>query len=138
MDFFPRTFGEGLEARMTGPGKARLVVQPLIGIALGIRDGIEDAKQGRPPYFIQIVFEGERRRDVLKTSLRQISIPFAVGIILDAVLQWVIFQSIFWFGAVLTGTILIALPYAIARGLANRIVRWRKSHSAARAHRPAS
>jgi len=28
MDLYPRSFGEGLEARMTGPGKGRFVLQP--------------------------------------------------------------------------------------------------------------
>jgi hypothetical protein len=138
MDFFPRTFDEGLMARMTGPGKARFVVQPLIGIALGIRDGIEDAKQGRPPYFIQIVFESGHRGRTLKTSLRQISIPLAVGILLDIVFQWVIFHSIVLLGALIAGAILIAIPYAIARGLSNRIATWWHRHSAARRHHPAS
>jgi hypothetical protein len=58
MDLFPRSFGEGLEPRLTGPVKGRFVVRPLVAIALGIRDGIADAKQqDEPPYFIRVLFK---------------------------------------------------------------------------------
>jgi hypothetical protein len=123
MDFFPRSFGEGLEARMTGPGKGRFVVQPLVAIALGVRDGIADAKQGKPPYFIRVLFTSERKLFVLKTSLKSIATPLTIGIVLDIILQWVIFQAVFLLPAVLAGTILVALPYSLARGLSNRIAR---------------
>jgi hypothetical protein len=42
-----RSFVGGLLARLTGPMHFRLIVQPLVGIGLGIRDGLRDAKAGR-------------------------------------------------------------------------------------------
>jgi hypothetical protein len=133
MDFFPRSFAEGLEGRLSGPGKGRFVVQPLVSIALGIRDGIGDAKQGKPPYFIQVLFESEHKIDALKTGLKSIATPLAVGIVLDMILQWVIFQGFLLLSAILAGTILVALPYSIARGLSNRIARrWYDRTSARR------
>jgi hypothetical protein len=123
MDLFPRSFGEGLEARMTGPGKGRFVLQPLVAIALGTRDGIADAKQGKPPYYIRILFTSEAKHIVLKESLKRIATPLAVGIVLDMILQWLIFQAVFLLPAIMAGAILVALPYSIARGLSNRVVR---------------
>ena len=123
MDLFPRSVGEGLEARLTGPGKGRFVVQPLISIALGIRDGIVDARLGKPPFFIQVLFKSEGKLDVLKSGLKQVAIPLTVGVVLDAVLQWVIFQTMFVLPALMAGTILVGFPYSIARGLSNRIAR---------------
>jgi hypothetical protein len=119
----PRSFGEGLEARMTGPGKGRFVLQPLVAIALGVRDGIADAKQGKPPYFIRVLFKSERKVYVLKTGVKKIATPLAVGIVLDMILQWVIFQAVFLLPAMIAGTILVALPYSLARGLSNRVAR---------------
>jgi hypothetical protein len=131
MDLFPRSFDAGLMARLTGPGKARFVVQPLIAIVIGIRDGIADAKQGKSPYYIRILFTGEHKLDVLKTSLKRIAIPLTVGIVLDMILQWVMFQTVFLLPAIMAGAILIALPYSIARGLSNRIARrWYKRKAA--------
>jgi hypothetical protein len=123
MDLFPRSFGEGFEARITGPGKGRFVLQPLVAIALGTRDGIADAKQGKPPYYIRILFTSEPKLDVLKTSVKRIATPLALGIVLDMILQWVIFQSVLLLPAILAGAILVALPYSLARGLSNRVAR---------------
>jgi hypothetical protein len=123
MDLFPRSFGEGLEARLTGPGKGRFVLQPLVAIALGIRDGIADAKQGKPPFFIRVLFKSERKLSVLKASLKSIATPLTIGIVLDGILQWVIFQGVYLLPALLAGTILVALPYSIARGVSNRFAR---------------
>jgi hypothetical protein len=123
MDLFPRSFSEGLEGRLSGPGKGRFVLQPLVSIALGVRDGIADAKQDKAPYFVRVLFKSERKLYVLKTALKQIAVPLTVGVVLDIILQWVIFQSMFLLPALLAGTILVAFPYSIARGLSNRIAR---------------
>jgi hypothetical protein len=123
MDTFPDSFGEGLEARMTGPGKGRFVVQPLIAIVLGIRDGIADAKQGKPPYFIRFLFKSDRKLFVFKTGLKSIAAPLSVGIVLDMILQWMIFEAVSLLPAIIAGTILVAFPYAVARGLSNRVAR---------------
>jgi hypothetical protein len=123
MELFPRSFEEGVWARMTGPGKGRFVLQPVVAIALGIRDGIADAKQDKPPYFIRVLFKSEHKLSVLKTGLKSVVKPLTIGIVLDMILQWVIFRGVFLVPAVIAGTILVALPYAIARGLSNRIAR---------------
>jgi hypothetical protein len=123
MELFSRSFGEGLEARLTGPGKGRFVLQPLVAIALGIRDGIVDAKQGKPPYFIRVLFKSERKFYVLKTSLKSIATPLTIGIVLDMILQWLIFRAVFLVPALIAGTILVAIPYSVARGLSNRVAR---------------
>jgi hypothetical protein len=123
MDLYPRSFTEGLEARMTGPGKWRFAIQPLFSIALGVRDGVTDAKLGKPPYFICVLLETEGKGDALKSGLKSIAMPLTFGIVLDMILQWVMFQTLFLLPAVMAGTILVALPYALARALSNRIVR---------------
>ena len=123
MSLYPRSFVEGLEGRLAGPGKGRFVLQPLVSIALGIRDGITDAKQNKPPYFIRVLFKREHKLEVLKSGVRQIAIPLTVGVVLDLILQWVIFQTMFLLPALMAGTILVAFPYSIARGLSNRIAR---------------
>jgi hypothetical protein len=140
MDLFPRSFAEGLGARMSGPGKGRFVLQPLVAIALGIRDGMADAKQGKPPYFIRVLFTSERKLYVLKTSLKRIATPLTIGIVLDMILQWVIFQAVFLLPAVIAGTILVALPYSLARGLSNRVARrwYGRTPGSKAAHRPAA
>ena len=43
-----------------------------------------------------------------------------VGILLDSVCQWLILGASYLGAALLVGPVLIALPYAVARALANR------------------
>jgi hypothetical protein len=123
MDFFPLSFTEGLDARMTGPGKFRFILQPVMSVGLGIRDGIADAKQGNPPYFIRVLFKGENKLAALKSGLKKAAIPLSLGVVLDFVFQWLIFHFLYVIPALLAGTLLVALPYALARGLSNRVAR---------------
>jgi len=126
-----QSFGEGLIARLSGPGKGRFVVQPLVAMALGVRDGLADARQGKPPYLVRVLFTSERKMFVLKTGLKAISKPLAIGVLLDMILQWVIFQAVRLYPALIAGVVLIALPYSLARGLSNRCAQpWLKRRAA--------
>ena len=117
---------ETLGAMLGGPGRLRFLVQPLIAIALGIRDGRLDAAAGRPPYVFGIVFVHAARTDDVMTGLRTLAKPLVIAVLLDALLQYLMFRSIRLWHALLAGAILIALPYAAARGLTNRYLRRRR------------
>jgi len=43
-----------------------------------------------------------------------------VGILLDSVSQWLILGASYFGAALVVGPVLIAVPYAVARALANR------------------
>ena len=45
-----------------------------------------------------------------------------MGILLDAVAQWLILGASYPGAALVVGPVLITIPYALARALANRIV----------------
>jgi hypothetical protein len=132
----PLSLSEGLARRIAGPLRFRLVVQPLIAILFGIWDGFGDAKAGRPPYLEGVLLAAEHRSALLKTSLKRMAMPFTIGIILDAIIQWFLFHRVIVVGALIFGTLFIAIPYAAARGLTNRVVRshYSKHQAAAVAH----
>ena len=111
-----------LEAMLSGPGRLRFLVQPLLAIALGIRDGRRDAAAGRPPYVLRVLLVNATRKEELMTGLQTLAKPLALAVVLDALVQFIIFRSVRLWHALLAGTILIALPYATARSLANRYV----------------
>ena len=111
-----------IEAMLHGPGRLRFVVQPLLAIALGVRDGRRDTAAGRPPYVPDLLFVHATRKEELMTGFQALAKPLALAVMLDAVVQYIIFRSVRLWHALLAGTILIALPYATARSLANRYV----------------
>ncbi|MCE5198071.1 MAG: hypothetical protein ABFD54_13205 [Armatimonadota bacterium] len=113
---------EGFVRRLGGFGRMRLFIQPIFAIALGIRDGLHDAKEGEPPYLIGILFHAERRRVLISSTMKNILIPFIIGVILDLISQYFIFQRVRIIAAIFVGFLLIGLPYSIARGVTNRIV----------------
>jgi hypothetical protein len=115
-------FLEHLVARLTGPMHFRLILQPLVAIALGIRDGLKDARASRPPFILDLIAPPEGRKRQLKRALQAISKPLIIAIILDAVAQYLMFGVIYAGAAVFVGVVIMAVPYSLARGLTNRIV----------------
>jgi hypothetical protein len=114
-----------LTAMLTGPGRFRFIVQPIVAILLGIRDGRSDARAGRRAYVISIFFVREGRGEALKSGVKAFIKPFVLSVVLDAVVQFYLFRNVRLWSALLVGTLLIALPYSVARGLTNRILQWK-------------
>jgi hypothetical protein len=82
---FSRAFFEDLPKRLTGPGRFRFVLQPSVAILLGIRDGLLDARAGRPPYLYNLLFHHRRRRELLRSAFDTVVNLMLMGILLDAV-----------------------------------------------------
>ena len=110
-------------ARFTGPGRLRFILQPTVAIFLGLRGGLADARAGRPPYVLGLLFDPLHRREYIRTGLAAVRDLVAIGILLDVVAQFLIFQQVHPGAAVVIGPILITAPYAFARALTNRAVR---------------
>jgi hypothetical protein len=122
---FSWEFFEDLPRRLTGPGRFRFVLQPLVAIFLGVRAGRGDAGAGRPPFILAIIAHPQQRRQMLAETARALANIVLVGILLDAVSQWLILGVAHPGAALIVGPVLISLPYAFARGLGNRIARRR-------------
>jgi len=129
-------FLEHLLARLTGPMHFRLILQPLVAIALGIRDGLKDAKAGRPPFVTDLIVRPEGRKRQLKRALQALIKPLVIAIILDAIAQYLMLGTIYPGAAVFVGVVVMGVPYSLARGLTNRIVSGRTKAMGARARRP--
>jgi len=125
-------FLEHLLARLTGPLHFRLIMQPLVAIALGIRDGLKDARAGRPPFIMHLIVRPEGRKRQLKRALESLIKPLIIAIVLDAVAQYLMFQTIYPAAAVFVGVAIMGVPYSLARGLTNRIASARAARVGAR------
>jgi len=126
---FSQEFIEDIPRRLTGPGRFRFVIQPLIAVILGIIGGVSDARAGRPPYLYGILFHRHLRRDLVKTGFSIIVNLLLMGILLDAVFQRIIFGVTHPFAALVIGPILIVTPYAVARAFSNRLARLAKKQA---------
>ena len=66
---FSQQFLDELPQRLTGPGRLRFLLQPLVAIVLGLRGGLSDARAGRPPYLFGLLVGGEDRKELLRSGL---------------------------------------------------------------------
>ena len=117
------TLSDKITERFHGPFHFRFIFQPLLAIILGAKDGLTDARLGKPPYFLDLFTNRLDRQNKLKQSFHSIAKPLLIGICLDAIVQLHLFHSLHLYGALLVGGVLVGLPYALARGIGNRIMR---------------
>jgi len=115
--------GENLADRVTGPMKFRLVLQPLMAVILAVRDGVKDARGGRPPWFWAVFTDREHGRDLLRDGWKSVGKVFLVAIAIDAIYQYI---ELRWFHpveALLVASLLAFVPYVLLRGPVNRVLR---------------
>jgi len=128
---FTRDFFEDMVARLSGPGRFRFIMQPVVAIVLGVRDGIKDARAGACPFIWGVIFRRGLRSQLLKSGFASVRNLVAVAILLDLISQYLIFRELHPGAAILLGPVLIAAPYSLARAFANRMSRRRGQGPAA-------
>lgn len=123
MDSIWERVGTQLIARVSGPMKFRLVLQPAMAAFFAIRAGLADAKAGKPPYFWGLISDPGQRHDMLKDGWKSISRVFILALVLDAVYQIIVLRFVYPGEAVIVAFILAILPYLILRGSVTRLAR---------------
>jgi hypothetical protein len=108
--------------RLSGPLAMRFVIQPAVAVLLGIRDGVRDAKAGEPPYLYDIILVPEHRKRQAARGWATIGLGVIVAVVLDVVVQLLLLHTVYPGAAVIVGIGLMAVPYAAARALTNRVV----------------
>jgi hypothetical protein len=121
-DYFLRLWND-FGARVTGPMSFRLLMQPTMATIFAIRDGLKDAKTGRPPYFYSVFTDATHRRTMLSEGWHAVVKVFTLAVILDALFQLIVFRWIYPLEVVFIALLLAFLPYLLARGPINRIAR---------------
>jgi hypothetical protein len=114
---------EQLIARVTGPMKFRLFLQPAMAIFFAVRGGLKDAREGKPPYFWGLFTDRRERESMLKNGWKSVGKVFILAIVLDAVYQYIALRWFYPGEAVLVAIILAIIPYLLVRGPVNRIAR---------------
>jgi hypothetical protein len=124
MDHLVARIADNLMARVTGPMKFRLVLQPGMAIFLAIREGLKDARQGKPPYFWGCLTDRGERKAMLEEGWKSIGKVFTLAVVLDIVYQLIEHRWTVYLGeSILVAIILAIIPYLLVRGPINRIIR---------------
>jgi hypothetical protein len=119
---FSRMWHE-IAARPDGPFAFRFYLQPLMACALAIRDGIKDARSGRPAYFWSLFSEPRRRHEHMRECWQATKRVFLLAIGLDVIYQLVVLKGLRPVEGLVVAVALAIVPYVLVRGPANRIAR---------------
>ena len=120
-----------LVARVSGPMKFRLVLQPAMALIAAVISGLKDARLGKPPYFWALFTDKAHRKDMLKDGWKSVGRVFLLGIVMDAIYQFIVLKKFYPGEALIVAFILAIIPYLLVRGPVSRIAK-RKTKEAPR------
>jgi hypothetical protein len=122
MDDWTR-FWQEIAARPDGPLALRFYLQPLMASLFAVRDGLADARQGKPAYLWSLVTDPAHRRERLREGWRSIGKIVIIALILDLAYQILVLRGLRPLETLIVAAMLAVVPYAILRGPVNRIAR---------------
>ena len=123
MDNMWERIGSQLVARISGPMKFRLVLQPVMASFFAIRSGLADARAGKPPYFWALLSDPGQREDMIKDGWKSVGKVFVLALVLDVVYQIIVLRFVYPGEAIIVAFVLAIAPYLILRGLVTRVAR---------------
>jgi len=112
--------------RPAGPMTFRFVLQPVMASVAALHGGLADARTGRAPYLWTILTDPARRGSRLHEGLIATARVLLLGLGMDAIYQFIVFDTFHPAEAVIVSVLLAFVPYLVLRGLVARIARrWR-------------
>jgi hypothetical protein len=117
-------FWQHILDRTGGPMTFRFILQPLMACIAALIDGVTDARTGRSPYFWTILTDADKRGGRLHEGLIATSRILLLGIGMDLIYQYRVFDSFHPVEALVIAILLAFIPYVLLRGPVDRIARW--------------
>jgi hypothetical protein len=121
-DLVARVF-HNLIARVEGPMKFRLVLQPLMAVILATRAALRDARGGEPAFFWAVFTNPAERGKLLESGWKDVGKVFIVAILIDAVYQYIVIRWVYPGELLIVAFLLAIVPYVLVRGPLNRVLR---------------
>ncbi|HEX7080254.1 MAG TPA: hypothetical protein VF329_04505 [Gammaproteobacteria bacterium] len=115
---------QDLSDRPSGPMTFRLVLQPAMAALVAMRDGVEDARTGRSPYFWTLLGSRQERGPRLREGVIATSRIILLGLIMDVVYQLMVLDMFYPGEAVIVALLLAFVPYLLLRGPLARVATW--------------
>jgi hypothetical protein len=116
---------QDLFERTDAPMRFRFVLQPLMAAIAAVHAGREDAKRGRPPYFVTMLRDPQERVGLLREGLNATARIILLGLVMDVIYQALVLKTFYPNEALAIALLLAFVPYLIIRGLALRVARSR-------------
>jgi hypothetical protein len=110
-------------ARPDGPMALRFYLQPLMAVIFAVRDGLKDARTGRPPYLWAIFTSPGERGALIRDGWRSVGKIFIIAVVLDTIYQFVVLGGLRPLEGLFVATVLALVPYILFRGPVNRLKR---------------
>jgi len=114
-----------LVGRVDGPLQFRIVLQPAVAAFFAIRDGLQDARDGRIPYFWAIIREPRRSGRLIREGWHRVIKVFILAALMDLIYQYLVLGWLYPVAALFIAFILAFFPYLMIRGSVNRMARHR-------------
>jgi hypothetical protein len=131
-DMFTR-FSQNLIGRLTGPLNFRFILQPVMSTIFAIRDGVQDAREGKPAFLWSLFTDPIHRREGLREMWASVGRVALISLATDVVYQIIVFRAVYLGEALVTSIVLAIVSYVLLRGPVNRIARhWMRGRIASR------
>jgi hypothetical protein len=108
--------------RPGGPMTFRFILQPAMAFIAALRDGVNDARLGRTPYFSAIL-RGEDRGGRLWEGVISTARILILGVVMDTIYQWSVLGTFYPGQAAVIAVLLAFVPYVLLRGPIERVAR---------------
>jgi len=115
---------QNLFERPGGPMVFRFFLQPTMAAIAAWRDGVDDARTGRSPFFAGALTDPAQRTVRLNEALVATARIILLGLVMDGIYQAIEFNSFHPAEAVIIALVLAFVPYLLLRGLFARAARW--------------
>jgi hypothetical protein len=113
---------DDLLGRLHGPLTFRLVLQPIMALLLGVKDGVHDARDQKPAYLWAMFTAPSHRLQHIREGWTSIGKLFGAAFVLDCFYQLVAFKWIYPAEALVVSLLLAVVPYTLIRGTVNRLM----------------
>ena len=116
--------GRDLAARPGGPMTFRFFLQPAMACIAAVRDGVDEARAGRPAYFSAMLSGLEQSRSSLWEGILSTSRILILGVVVDVIYQLAFLHTFYPAESCVIAILLAFVPYAILRGPVTRVARY--------------
>jgi hypothetical protein len=118
-------FWSDIFGRVSGPMTFRFFLQPTMALIAAIPDGLRDAREGHAHFFWTSRSDEALKRGRLREGLYATARILLLGLSMDLIYQYRVFDHFYPVEAVLFAIVLAVIPYFIWRWLVERIARGR-------------